>query len=175
MNKSELYSLMEKVKRQDEAAFENLFNACKKGVFSFLYTYTGDYHLTEDLLQETFIKVKQNAQKFNKGTNASAWILQIAKNTALDYLRKEKQKFVDISELSISDGQPDISEKLALHDIINRNLLQDERQIVILHLAYGYKNREIAEIMEMPVGTVLWKYNRALKRLKEVLKEGGYE
>ena len=176
MTKSELNLLMEKIRTNDESAFESLFNACKKGVFSFLYTYTGNYHTTEDLLQDTFIKVKINADKYASGTNVSAWILQIAKNTALDYLRKEKHNdFTDISELAIADENSDVSQNLELHDILNRYLNIDERQIVLLHLVYGYKNREIAEITELPLGTVLWKYNNALKRLKKILKEQGYE
>ena len=174
MHKSEINNLMKDVQRQDEVAFENLFNETKKGVFSFLYTYVKDYYLAEDLVQETFIKVKLNAQNYKLGTNASAWILQIAKNTAIDFLRKEK-KTVNIEEVVINQGEPDFDEKLVLHNVLNNNLSDNERQIVLLHIVYGYKHREISKILGIPVGTVLWKYNMSLKRLKSVLAEAEYE
>lgn len=149
MHKSEINNLMKDVQRQDEVAFENLFNETKKGVFSFLYTYVKDYYLAEDLVQETFIKVKLNAQNYKLGTNASAWILQIAKNTAIDFLRKEK-KTVNIEEVVINQGEPDFDEKLVLHNALNNNLSDNERQIVLLHIVYGYKHREISKIWGFP-------------------------
>lgn len=175
MNKRELNNLMMLVQTGDDNAFANLFENLKKGVFSFLYTYVKNYHTAEDLVQDTFIKVKLKANLYQKGTNASAWILQIAKNTALDYLRKEsKNQIVEINENIIgNDSKADF--KLDLHDIINSCLKEEERQIVLLHLVYGYKNKEIAKILDIPIGTILWKYNAALKKLKEKLKEVGYE
>ena len=174
MQKSEINELLKDVQRQDKVAFENLFNKCKNGVFSFLSTYTKDYQSAEDLLQETFIKVKLNAQSYKAGTNASAWILQIAKNTAIDFLRKEK-KTVDIEQVVLADKRQDADEALVLHNALNNHLKDNERQIVLLHIVYGYKHREIAKILGIPVGTVLWKYNAALKRLKKVLAEVGYD
>lgn len=170
MNKSEINDLMIKIGNNDDLAFGDLFEKCKKGVFSFLYTYTNDRCLAEDLVQETFIKVKINAGSYKAGTNASAWILQIAKNTALDFLRKNRQT-ADIDDLHIADTRKDADETLALHDALNTCLEDGDRQIVLLHVVYGYKHREIAKILDIPLGTVLWKYNAALKRLKRFLSE----
>lgn len=175
MNKRELNNLMILVQNGDEDAFANLFESLKKGVFSFLYTYVQNYHTAEDLVQETFIKVKYKAYLYQKGTNVSAWILQIAKHTALDYLRKEKKnQTVEIDE-NIIGKDSGVDHKLDLHKILNSCLKDEERQIVLLHLVYGYKNKEIAKILDIPMGTILWKYNIALKKLKENLKEAGYE
>ena len=52
-------------------------------------------------------------------------------------------------------------------------LSDDERQIVVLHAVSGYKHKDIADLMEMPLPTVLSKYNRALKKLKERITKGG--
>ena len=175
MNKREINNLMQAVQNGDENAFANLFEGLKRGVFSFVYSYVKNYYTAEDLVQETFIKVKLKANLYKHGTNASAWILQIAKNTALDYLKKEnKSQVVELDE-NIKDNDNDSESSLVLHDILNKHLQDEERQIVLLHLMYGYKNKEIAEILDLPIGTVLWKYNTALKKLKEKLKEVGYE
>ena len=174
MDKRTLNGLMALVRRGDENAFADLFEGAKKGVFSFIYSYVKNYHTAEDLVQETFIKVRQKTDLYQDGTNASAWILQIAKNTALDFLRKDgKNKSVELDE-NTSFNSPDENVRLDLHDIINAVLNGEERQVVLLHLIGGYKNREIAEILNIPLGTALWKYNVAIKKLKEKLKEVGY-
>ena len=170
MNKRELNDLMIKVQCGDEIAFSSLFESCKKGVFSFIYTFVNDYQIAEDLLQETFIKLKQSAYLYKPDTNASAYLLQIAKNTAIDYLRKEKQNVnLELNEKTPAKSE-DITEKLYLHKIINDTLPQGERQILILHLEYGYKMREIAKILNIPLGTALWKYNKSLKALKKAIE-----
>ena len=177
MNKREINNLMQVVQNGDENAFANLFEGFKRGVFSFVYSYVKNYYTAEDLVQEIFIKVKLKANLYKQGTNASAWILQIAKNTALDYLKKEnKSQVVELDEnIKGNDNDNDNESSLVLHDVLNKHLQDEERQIVLLHLMYGYKNKEIAEILNLPIGTVLWKYNTALKKLKEKLKEVGYE
>ena len=176
MDKSEINRLMKEVKKQDETAFENLFNACKKGVFGFLYTYTKNYHDTEDLVQETFIKVKSGAQSYKDGTNAFAWMLEIAKNTAIDFIRRNnKYDTTDLESVTLSAKSEDTDTKMTVYDVINKYLADTDRQIVLLKLVYGYKSREIAGILGIPTGTVLWKYNRALKQLKAALIEVGYE
>ena len=173
MDKHELNALMLQVQNQDEVAFEKLYNACYKGVFSFIYSYVKNYHTAEDLLQDTFIKVKQKADSYVPGSNVSAWILQIAKTTSLDYLRKESNKEEELNE-AIASSEAEEND-FYLHDLLNKVLEDTDRQIVLLHLVYGYKNREIAKILDIPIGTVLWRFNKSMKLLKEKVKEDHYE
>lgn len=175
MTKSELNDLMKKVSSGDEDAFAIFYQSAYKSVFGFLYSYVNDRTASEDLLQDTFIKVKEKAYTYKEGTNAFAWVLQIAKNTAIDYLRKENRiKKEELNETVVGTlAKPE--RDFYIHDAINKYLEDGERQIFILHAVYGYKNKEIAQILTMPLGTVLWKYNRAVKTLKEKLKEDGYE
>ena len=67
------------------------------------------------------------------------------------------------------EGTP--SNKLFIYQLINNNLSLIDRQIVILHIIHGYKNREIAKFLNLPLGTVLWRYNKSIKVLKEKIKE----
>ena len=60
--------------------------------------------------------------------------------------------------------------------VMNRVLNETERQIVTLHVISGFKHREIAELLEKPVGTVLWTYNNALGKMRKAMqREDGYE
>ena len=171
MKNKELNKLMSCIQNGDKDSFNLFYNLTHKGVFSFIYSYVKNYHTAEDLLQETYVKVKVNANKYALGTNALAWVLQIAKNTCLDYLRKEKAK--PISELNeeISGKNYNILGDLYYHNLLNKYVADIDRQIVILHIIYGYKNREIAKILDVPLGTVLWKYNKILKELKKILEK----
>lgn len=172
MDKAQLNSLMVKVQSGDEQAFTEIYNGIYKGVFSFIYTFVNDYQEAEDILQETFIKVRKNIQSYQPNTNPSAWIFQIAKNLSLDYLRKTKRKnetYSDQMEQYLGfENKSDT--KLYVHNLINTVLKDIERQIVILHIIGGYKHKEIATILNLPLGTVLWKYNQSIKLLNNVIK-----
>ncbi|MDE6373709.1 MAG: RNA polymerase subunit sigma-24, partial [Clostridia bacterium] len=75
MDKNQIDKLLVKISRGDNAAFEELYERTKKGVFSFLYSYLKNYENTEDAMQSVFLKIKLNAAQYERGTNGSAWIL----------------------------------------------------------------------------------------------------
>ncbi len=160
-----------------ERAFEKLYIESRKGVFSFIYSYLKNHHDAEDVMQQTYLKVRSSCSSYVIGTNAVAWILEIAKNLSLTELKKRQR------EVAFSEAESEIS-KLESHfkesawfvlDAINKYLDDDERKIVMLHLVSDLKHREIAEIIKMPLGTVLWKYNKAIKTLKSKLGGEGDE
>lgn len=170
MNKKELDKLMEQVQAGDEESFALFYHETYKGLFSFIYSYVKNWHTSEDLMQETYIKLKLNADKYVLGTNVTAWLFQIAKNLCLDYLKKPtSRELMPIDEVVLEKNfEPE--RKMYVHDLLNKYLSVTDRQIVLLHVLHGYKNREIAQILNLPLGTVLWRYNRALKDLKNKIK-----
>ncbi|MBQ7307012.1 MAG: RNA polymerase sigma factor [Clostridia bacterium] len=174
MDRKHLDELMCKIQSGDEDSFTVFYNMTYKYIFSFIYTYTKNWHTTEDLLQDTYIKIKLNVSKYRLGTNALAWVLQIAKNVSIDHLRS----YNDSLKLELNDNiigkNEDLTTKMSIYNIINKYIADIDRQIIILHIIYGYKNREIAKILEIPLGTVLWKYNKSIKKLKEILEKEDY-
>lgn len=104
-----------------------------------------------------------------------AWILTITRNLCLMKLR-ERQKTAGLPREDWErylDSREEITpeDRLVLTQCMRR-LNDQERQIVVLHAVSGFKHREIAELMELPVSTVLSKYRRALKKLRQSLEEG---
>ena len=100
-----------------------------------------------------------------------AWILTIVRNMCYNRIRDTKQH-EDIADYtySISDnGHENDINAIILEEAMNV-LNEDERQIVMLHSMAGMKHREIAEIVDMPVSTVLSKYNTSLKKLRQALE-----
>lgn len=161
--------LLKKIAAGDNEAFEKLYLKTRRGVYAFLFTYLHNHHDTEDAMQTVYLKIKQNIHTYDGERGGSAWILTIAKNHALNEIRREK-KYAPMEDTEIhSPTQPDTS--FVITDLMERVLSQEERRIVVLHVLWGYKHREIAEIIDSPTGTVTSKYKRAVEKLKRAIKE----
>ncbi len=168
MNGTETDKLLVLISGGDNAAFEELYLRTKRGVFAFLYTYLHDVADTEDAMQTVYLKIKTSIASYRRGTNGRAWILQIAKNHALNVLRQKKRA------VSLDDA-PEIAvrpeEDHGVTELMQRLLSEDEQRIVTLHVLWDYKHREIAEMLSLPTGTVTSKYKRAIEKLRNALKE----
>ena len=172
MNKKELDLLMRKIAVGDDNAFALLYEKTKRGVFAFVYSYLQNYADTEDVMQETFIAVKQKAKLYKPNTDARAWILQIAKNLSLDELRKRKQR---IEKAETIHNEPYEEPRIPFLDELTKTLSDKEREIVLLHAVWNYKHKEIADMKELPLGTVTWIYKTALAKLKKELEKENEE
>lgn len=167
MDKRRIDRLLSDVRGGSEEAFEALYLETRNGVFSFLYTYYRNYHDAEDAMQSVFLKIKLRIGQYTPGTNGSAWMLQIAKNHALDELRA-RRPVVGLDEA------PEASEPFedgGIMDVMRRTLSEEEQRIVTMHVLWGWKHRQIAEELGCPTGTVTSKYKRALEKMKNAVKE----
>ena len=168
MKEKKLDFLLTEIAQDNRDAFETLYLETRKGVYAFLYPYFGNRYDTEDCMQTAYLKIKQSAYAYRAGTNPSAWILQIAKNVALD--EKRKRKRVVYTDIPLSPPQ-ETAEESGVFEALQSALDEEERQIVVLHVLWGYKHREIANFLNVPVGTVTSKYKRAVGKIKQYLKE----
>lgn len=172
MQRSHINNLLLQIADGDQQAFERLYLETRKGVFAFLYTYLQNYHDSEDAMQDVYLKIKQNIDRYQPGTNGSAWILQIAKNHALNILSyQNRHRTTDIDELAGVAGQSGIESVGGVTDVMQRVLSEQEQRIVTMHVLWGYKHREIAEELDCPVGTVTSKYKRAIEKLKAEMRD----
>ena len=118
-------------------------------------------------MQTTYLNVKRGIHTYKVGTNGSAWILQIAKNIALTEMKKHKP----VQDLDAAYNVSYEFEYNSVTDVMKRVLSADEQQIVVLHVLWNYKHREIGKALDMPTGTVTSKYKRAIEKLRNALKE----
>ena len=166
MNSKTVDKLLVRISEGDNDAFAKLYVETKRGVYSFLYSYLSNYHDTEDAMQTTYLKIKRNITSYRHGTNGVAWMLEIAKNTARDMLRATRYT-EDIDALECEGYDHDSGE---IADLIERTLDSDESKVVILHVIWGLKHREIGIILGMPTGTVTSKYKRSIEKLRKEMK-----
>lgn len=176
MEKKELDGLFAALKRGDERAFEKIYIGTRKGIFAYLYSFTGDYQRTQDTLQDTYLKVRRSICGYREGSNPTAWLFSVARSVALSEIqRNNRVSSVDMSEYEPPECACEVDVGSGeLIELIRDSLPPQDAKIVLLHILGGYKHKEIARLIDVPLGTVLWKYNRSIKRLKEILKEEEY-
>lgn len=173
----------------DETAYAELLERFRRPIFSLIYRMIGDREQAEDLAQESFVKAFNNLDSYNPDFRFSSWLFKIANNHAIDYLRRVRLSTVSIhgapdaadaereQETRIVLEAPDESpeqEMLALElgSEIERaiaSLRPEYRTAIILRHVENRTYEEIAEIMEVPIGTVKTFLHRARAELRVAL------
>jgi len=174
-----------------EAAYRELLSRYERPVFSLIYRMVRDRALAEDLAQETFVKVLNALDTYRPEYKFSSWIFKIANNAAIDQLRKR-----EVDTLSL-DGAPgartaDEIEATALQAVDRGEsplaelearelgsqieqaigkLRPEYRTAILLRHVEGRAYEEIAEVMDLPLGTVKTYIHRARLELREYLAD----
>ena len=159
----------------DKEGLRQFYEETARSVYSFIFSVLKDPHESEDVMQETFLQVFSSASSYQGKGKPMAWILTIARNLSLMKLREQK-KFAqtpleEMWDLQSEDKGLKVKEDKLLLDGVLQILTEEERQILMLHATSGLKHREIAEMLKLPLPTVLSKYRRALLKLQKRLKE----
>lgn len=173
MTKQELDKKMLELQKGSEQAFEEIYSETSKGLFAFLLSYCKDYQLAEDMMQNSYIKLRTTIAQYKAGSNAFAWLYTIAKNTTINELnRRNREMPIDMETGSDVFGSYTFEyEDTPVMKLMAKILTDSERQIVTLHVVSGFKHREIADMLDKPLGTVLWTYNNALAKLKKTIEK----
>ncbi len=176
MDKKLLNDYLERLKKGDNDAFDAIYHLTKRGVFSLLLSITKNPYTAEDLMHDTYLRVKEKILYYKNGTNGYAWILTISKNLSYNFLNREKKMdIIDTSEHEYLNPVTDknfVKDDMPIFKIAKQHLKNFELQVVYLYAVQGYKHREIAKILNKPLGTVLWTYHNSIKKLQKVLKKG---
>jgi len=171
--------LIKKISNHHTDSFETLYRISSSAVFGLAYSIVGNQVDAEDVVQDVYLSVYEKAHQYKGGGKAMAWIFTITRNHALMVIRdRNKRQHVNLDDVYDVGIDHKIEEKIyndKLIKVILETLSEDERQIIIMHSMSNVKHKEIAELLEMPLSTVLSKYNRALKKLKKELVVNGYE
>ena len=182
--------------RHDPSEFEALAMPFVDSLYNTAYRMTRNAEDAEDLVQETYFKAYRYFDKFEAGTNLKAWLFRIMKNTFINNYRKKQRTppqsdFADIEELYESVVRDDAKRKIRnpeeelLANVLDEDVKRaldvlpaDYRMAVILADLEGFSYKEIAEILEVPVGTVMSRLYRGRKLLESAMltyaREHGY-
>ena len=175
--------------RGQEPAFRELLARYERPVFSLVYRMVRDRTLAEDLAQEAFIRAFNAIGSYKTSYKFSNWILKIANNHTIDHLRKRKLDTVSIHGSPHATTQEELSQTRVVvesheespHDYVEHRelggqieeaigaLREEYRTVILLRHVEGYPYEEIAEIMDLPLGTVKTYLHRARGELRKSL------
>ena len=167
----ELEEFLIKVAAGDRDALAALYRRTRTAVYSLALSYLKQHADAEDVTQNTFLRIWEHADQFRSTGKAISWILAITRNLSLMALRQRREEDLPPEDWDALPEKPSLSpEDRHILAVVLSALGDQERQIVLLHAVTGLKHREIAALLELPLSTVLSKYHRALKKLREQLK-----
>jgi RNA polymerase sigma-70 factor (ECF subfamily) len=169
--------LVTRAQHGDRNAFSELVSMHARGVLNVIYRMCGDEQLAEDAAQEAFIQAWLHLPSYRPQTPLRNWLYRIAVNAATDKFRKEKRILPnDIEDLNLTDERPGpeslVSQRERTLLIQNAvlSLPDASRAVLVLREYQGMSYHEIADALDIPVGTVMSRLNYARKLLKDKLE-----
>lgn len=166
-------TLLLDIQKGNQDSLKKLYDSTRFAVFASIIPYLYDQQLAEDVMQDTYVKVLDQIASYRSNDHGMNWLLTIAKNTALDLIKHRKHESQvdrEVLEETMSSDRDVYDLASPIMRLANKVLDQEEQTILFLYALGEYKHREIAVMLNIPIGTVLWKYQAAIKKMKEVLK-----
>ncbi len=174
--------LLERIADGDKLAMQALFARHNVRVYRFLLRLVGDEALAEDLVNEVFVAVWRNADRFEGKSQVSTWILAVARFKALSSLRRRKDDALDeVEAAAIPDtaDDPEITmqktDRVAILRECMSHLSRDHREIIDLVYYHEKSVDEVAEIVGVPKNTVKTRMFHARKRMSVLLQQAGID
>ncbi|MFG6116023.1 RNA polymerase sigma factor SigW [Halobacillus sp. MO56] len=177
---------IKQIKKGDQTAFEDVVSSYQNKVYQICFRMIGNAHEAEDLAQEAFIRAYTNIGRFDERRKFSTWIYRIATNLTIDRIRKKKPDyFLDAevkgteglnmySQLAADQALPEEEvESLELQTYIHEEILAlppKYRSVIVLRFLDELSLQEIADVLEIPVGTVKTRIHRGRETLRKRLR-----
>ena len=171
--------IIERCVKGDQKAFYEIYTLYSKAMFNICHRIIGNQEVAEDVLQEAFVSAFQNIKSYQGKASFGAWLKKIVVNRAISHLRKQQLEMIELNdhlEIKNDDEIDDIDLVMKVETIREaiQKLPNGFRVVFSLYLLEGYDHKEIAEILDISESTSKSQYNRAKKKLKEILREEVY-
>jgi len=165
--------LMLQVRNGEAELLGVLFDRYQAPLYNFYTKMTQDRALSEDLVQDVFLRILRYRQTYRPGTAFRTWMYQIARNARLDHVRKVRPEAPLLAEPA-APAPADSAQQKQEAQLLQRALMQlpeDKREILILSRFQELKYEEIARLMGCEVGAVKVRVHRALQQLRETFRQ----
>lgn len=176
--RAEEAALLVRIREKDERAIEALYSRYSGPLYSLAYQVTGADRFAQDVVQETFVAVWKDAARFDPSRGAvSSWLFALARHKAIDLVRKEQnvRKHTADVDLEFHEADDDVDQEAWLRlrrDTVRAAIQQlPEAQRTALELAFfaGLTHVEVAEKLDIPLGTAKTRIRTALLKLRDIL------
>lgn len=156
---------VERYKQGNSSSFDKIYYETKPLVQFAIYSIIPKRYIVEDLVQDTYVKMNQMILNY-QSKNFRAWIYLIAKNKALDYVKRKKEMMVDTLDIL-----PDIKNTHPYLHYAIRHLEEAEREVFLMKVLCGHTTKRIAEILDSKPSVINQYYYSAKEKLKKCLEE----
>ena len=171
INVKELKNLFAKIKNNNNTAFEELYSKYSKLIYKIAYSILKNKSDAEDITQIVFEKIYSMDKENLPTKNETSWIYSVTKNETLNYFKSNRNN-INLDDIyEIEDNNQEIS-KIIDQENYNRlisKLNDNEKEIISLKIISNFSFEEIGKILNMPTGTVKWRYYKAINTLKLLL------
>lgn len=170
-------AIIERCKKGDKKAFEELYILYSDAMFNISARILNNEEEAKEVLQDCFLKIFQSIDKYDSKFSFGAWFKRIVINHSLNTLKKRRPNILPLKEeIYVADDEDDNEEEDVIYEVemIRRcvqSLPDGYRMVITLYLFEKYSHKEIAEFLGISEGTSRSQYNRAKKKLVELLKQ----
>lgn len=164
----------------DKQAYAHIINKYKNLLYATILRMTQNQQDAQDLVQEVFIKVYNQLDKYDKKGEFSSWLYRVAINHCMDEFRKKRYKMKQVElngETMVNTRHPEViyfkKEQSRQLERLIQTLPEDERLIILLRYVNELSYNEISELVGVPLSMVRNKIHRAKKKMRNTLKDEG--
>lgn len=172
LNSKDIEILVNRLKTGDQGAFAEMYDRYSGAINGVITRIVRDTEASQDVLQDTFVKVWRNIQSYDSSKGSFfTWMLNIARNTSIDALRKlKKEGKTEIQNWDAAVGVVGAAQQninsIGLRKLVEK--LPDEQRIMIEYIYFqGYTQQEVADELNMPLGTVKTRTRLAMRELRK--------
>jgi RNA polymerase sigma-70 factor (ECF subfamily) len=169
----------------DESALATLIERHQSKIFGFIYSKVSDRDVSNDIFQDTFIKVIKTlkSNSYNEEGKFLPWVMRIAHNLVIDHFRRNKKMpmYRETEEFSIfsimTDNQPTIENQIITNQVetdlkrLIEELPDDQKEVLIMRMYQDLSFKEIAELTGVSINTALGRMRYALLNLRKVIEK----
>ncbi len=190
MNERQFEEAVARIIRGDKTGLKEIYESYVGYIYRIVYEVLQNKENAEDVTSDFFIRLWDKAEQYRPGGGHKGYLATMARNMAIDYLRKHKREELTAMLQDIEAGpeeeergkstgltkdtsvsvEAEVIQEMTVQEALSK-LKPGERQIVSLKVLGEMTFKEIAEYMKIPMGTVTWKYQNAMKKLRRC----GYE
>lgn len=168
IDKKELHEIFQNLRSNNQSAYNKLYERYYNLIYGIVFSILKNKDDSEDIVHEIFTKIYKLDRSKLPTNNEASWLFTVSKNEAFLFFRKSKQNINldDIYEISESSSDLDKIIDTEYYNKIISNLKEEEKQIVSLKILSNFTFQKISQLLDIPIGTVQWKYYKAINSLK---------
>ena len=166
----EINLLIKEFKNKNHSNFEKFYNLTSKQVYFTSLNILKNHALAEEITQDVYVKFLSEISSFKEYYNVFSYLTTISWNLSINVYNKNKKIINDEEIINFAKYDDSTIDDLNAQEILSLIEETSSREIVVYHVIFEYTFLQISKIMKVPLGTILWKYNKTMKYLKERIK-----